>query len=139
MCTLFFFTDFQWRIRRNQNWFLLILQTAKPSTKKEYFLFSLVAELQIYQTLQSSYWLENFEGSIFVWLFVRLVFVTLLTFWCNCGVISYHLKEIYGSHHRFMFFQEKPLKYANRRTMNLVFGVCFFAFGVIFFLHFWTF
>ena len=31
-----------------------------------------IAELQICQTPQSSYWLENLEGSIFAWLFVWL-------------------------------------------------------------------
>ena len=30
-----------------------------------------IAELQICQTPQSSHWLENMEGSIFGWLFVR--------------------------------------------------------------------
>ena len=30
----------------------------------------IIAELQICQTPQSSYWLENLEGSIFAWLFV---------------------------------------------------------------------
>ena len=33
----------------------------------------IIAELQIFKTPQSSYWLENLEGSIFVWLVGRLV------------------------------------------------------------------
>ena len=47
----------------------------------ESYLFSPIAELKICQTPQSSYWLENLEGSIFAWLFGRLVVCLSSHFW----------------------------------------------------------